>query len=189
MRPTRALSYLEQEPTMTRQSDLITSMLEQNQEFAAHRHASGLRMMPSLKTLIIGCVDPRVDPMHVLGLEAGEAAIVRNVGGRITPSALDTLTMLREVTRAAGGDIGAGWNIIILHHTDCGITRLGAAPHLLARFFGVEESGLPDQSITDPRASVALDVKVLRKSQILSDEVQVTGLVYDVATGRVERVG
>jgi len=77
-------------------------------------------------------VDPRVDPVDVFGVEAGEAAIIRNVGGRVTPSTIDTLAMLRQVTRAAGGDLAAGWNLVVLHHTDCGITRLGGAPKLLA---------------------------------------------------------
>ena len=63
--------------------------------------------------------------------------IIRNVGGRVTPSTIDTLAMLRQVTRAAGGDLGAGWNLVVLHHTDCGITRLGGAPKLLAGFFGI----------------------------------------------------
>jgi len=51
--------------------------------------------------------------------EAGEAAIIRNVGGRVTPSTIDTLAMVRQVTRAAGGDLAAGWNLVVLHHTDC----------------------------------------------------------------------
>ena len=114
--------------------------------------------------------------------------IIRNVGGRVTPSTIDTLAMLRQVTRAAGGDLGAGWNLVVLHHTDCGITRLGGAPKLLAGFFGISPDRLHERAIDDPRASVALDIDALRASQEVSGDVVVTGLVYDVATGLVETV-
>jgi carbonic anhydrase len=167
---------------------VIETLNGRNRDFASYRHVSSLKMMPSMKTLIIGCVDPRVDPVDVLGVEAGEAAIIRNVGGRVTPSTIDTLAMLRQVTRAAGGDLAAGWNLVVLHHTDCGITRLGGAPKLLAGFFGISPDRLHERAIDDPRASVALDIDALRASQEVSGDVVVTGLVYDVATGLVETV-
>jgi hypothetical protein len=65
-----------------------------------------LKIIPSLKTMIIGCVDPRVDPVEIFGLEPGEAAVIRNVGGRITPSTLQTMAMLRVVAKESGGEIG-----------------------------------------------------------------------------------
>jgi carbonic anhydrase len=169
-------------------SAVIEILSERNRDFAAHRHSSQLKMMPSMQTVIVGCVDPRVDPADVLGVKAGEAAIIRNVGGRITPSALDTLAMLREVSRAAGRELAAGWNLVVLHHTDCGITRLGGAPDLLAGFFGISPDRLPERAISDPRASVVLDIDALRGSAEVSGDVVVTGLVYDVATGLVETV-
>lgn len=77
---------------------------------------------------------------------------------------------------------------MVLHHTDCGITRLGGAPKLLAAFFGISPDRLHERAIDDPRASVALDIDALRASQEVSGDVVVTGLVYDVATGLVETV-
>ena len=158
-----------------------------NSDFAEKRFAAGLRMMPSLKTIVIGCVDPRVDPTDVLGTEPGEVAAIRNVGGRITPAAVEELVMLRAVTQAAGGDLGPGWELVILHHTDCGITRLEGRPEMLAAYFDVEESGLAAQAVGDPGVAVAHDVAVLRAEARLAG-VRVSGLVYDVATGLVETV-
>jgi len=63
----------------------LDTLLERNHEFAEHRFVAGLPMRPSLKTVIVGCADPRVDPVHILGLEPGEAVVVRNVGGRVNP--------------------------------------------------------------------------------------------------------
>jgi carbonic anhydrase len=100
--------------------------------------------MPSLKTMIIGCVDPRVDPFDIFGLAPGEAPVIRNVGGRITPATLQTMAMLRIVAKASGGEIGPGWNLIVLHHTDCGINCLvslpGAALEVLRRRLGRESA-------------------------------------------------
>jgi len=66
---------------MTDANDLV----QRNAEFAANRFRADLTINPSGNMMVIGCVDPRVDPGHVLGLSDGEAAIIRNVGGRITP--------------------------------------------------------------------------------------------------------
>jgi carbonic anhydrase len=109
---------------MTVLEDLAT----RNADFAAYRFPPDLRLNPSCKTMLIGCVDPRVDPALVLGVELGEAAVIRNVGGRVTPATLKTLTMLGAVGRANGGGPGQGWNLIVLHHTDCGMTDLAAFP-------------------------------------------------------------
>jgi carbonic anhydrase len=119
-------------------------------------------MMPLLKTIVIGCVDPRVESSDVLGIALGEAAVLRNVGGRVTPPLVQELTMLRKVTQAAGGDLGPGWELIVLHHTDCGITRLEGSPDLLAAFFDVETERLRAKAINDPRAAVAVDVAALK---------------------------
>ncbi|UQX87092.1 hypothetical protein M6D93_12345 [Jatrophihabitans telluris] len=160
---------------------------ERNAGFASKHYDPSLRIMPSLKTIVIGCVDPRVDPTDVLGLDPGEVAAIRNVGGRITPDTLDELAMLRAVTQAAGGDIGPGWEFVVLHHTDCGITRLQNKPELLAAYFNVNATHLPDKAVGDPKAAVVGDVAVLRADPRLPG-VTVSGLVYDVATGRLETV-
>ena len=69
--------------------------------------------------------------MDILGLKPAEAAIYRNIGGRINTVA--TLILLPIVTKAVGPEMGRGWNLIILHHTDCGIVGCyKSAPDLLA---------------------------------------------------------
>ncbi len=167
---------------------VMETLLQRNETFATTRFDAKLKILPKTRTLLIGCVDPRVDPTEVLGLELGEAAVIRNVGGRVTPATLLELDLLREVSRASGGDLGPGWNLVVLHHTDCGITRLDGQPELLGRFFGVPQGELGARSIHDPRASVALDIAALQGHASLSSQLLVTGLVYDVATGRVETV-
>jgi carbonic anhydrase len=61
--------------------DVVETLTGRNTDFAANRFSPGLRLMPSLKTIVIGCVDPRVDPNAVLGVAPGEVGTIRNVGG------------------------------------------------------------------------------------------------------------
>ena len=107
-------------------------------------------MMPALRTMVIGCVDPRVDPAQVLGLTDGDALVIRNIGGRWTPGALQTMAALRAIAEAEGGAPGAGWNLILLQHTDCGITRLGGRPDLVAGTFGIDAADLRGKAVTIP---------------------------------------
>jgi carbonic anhydrase len=94
--------------------------------------------------IVIGCVDPRVDPAAVLGLNNGEAAVLRNVGGRVTPAALRTMAMLTKVSQANQDSAPAGvWNLVLLHHTDCGMTDLASYPDLLAEYWLMPDAPNP----------------------------------------------
>jgi carbonic anhydrase len=127
-------------------------------------------------------------PPKSLNLVPGEAAVIRNVGGRITPATLQIMAMLRIVAKANGGEIGPGWNLIVLHHTDCGITRLAHSPELLAKHFGVAPEDVDKLAITDPYQAVVVDVAALKANPLLPGGFLVSGLVYDVATGRMELI-
>lgn len=169
--------------------NVIETLTQRNAAFAINGFSPGLKILPSMATLIIGCVDPRVDPVDIFKLQAGEAAIIRNIGGRVDKVIFQTMAVLRAVAQAAGKDVGAGWNLIVLHHTDCGITGcFHHAPELLAKYLGVAVTDLDPLAITDPYQAVAIDVAALKANPQLPGGFTVTGLVYDVTTGRVEIV-
>jgi carbonic anhydrase len=161
---------------------------QRNAEFAAHRFADGLMMMPSLKTIIIGCVDPRVDPALILGIDLGEVAVIRNIGGRITAATLQELALLRKLTQARGSDLDQAWNLIILQHTDCGIVRLQNQPEMLADYLNISPDALAEHKIAAPPAAVELDIAVLRAAAVLPRQLQISGFVYDVTTGQIQTV-
>ncbi|WP_369394739.1 carbonic anhydrase [Streptomyces sp. CG1] len=162
-------------------------LTERNARFADCGSFAGLKLMPKGSLTVIGCVDPRVDPTDVLGLELGEAAVIRNVGGRVTPATLATLEMLSKVVQARTGGPGPRDNhYAVLHHTDCGITDLAVFPYLLTDYFDVPATDLAAKAVTDPVAAVRVDVEILR--QRLRAGVFVSGLVYDVATGLIDIV-
>ena len=176
-------------------SDTLDTLLQRNHEFASHRFVAGLTMRPTLHTLIISCADPRVDPVHILGLEPGEAVVLRNVGGRITPGTLQLLTMLLQVPTGSGAPASnnasaaaSPFHLIVLHHTDCGITRLASNATLMADYFDIAPAELPAKAIENPRAAVASDIATLRAISAVPSSILVSGLVYDTETGQVEVV-
>ncbi|HEX6506220.1 MAG TPA: carbonic anhydrase [Chloroflexota bacterium] len=166
----------------------IDTLLQRNEEFAVHRFAAGLSLMPTLGTMIIGCVDPRVDPAHVLGLQPGEAIVIRNIGGRITPATLQMMALLGMIPQLEGAGPVSGLNLVVLQHTDCGITRLARVPDRLAAYLGVAAEELEAEAVGDPYAAVAVDVAALKANPSLPSGTIVSGAVYDVATGRVAMV-
>lgn len=169
--------------------DFLEILDSRNAEFAQSGFSANLEMLPSRRTMIIGCVDPRVDPMNVLKLEPGEAIVIRNVGGRVNPALLETMAILGAVSQSLGGAVEDGWNLVVLQHTDCGIKRCyHHAPKLLAKHMGVSEDKLDDLAVTDPYKAVAVDVALLKANPNLPGGFMVTGLVYDVKTGRVATV-
>jgi carbonic anhydrase len=175
---------------------ILDDMLERNKDFAAKQSAAGTlmpslpRAMPNLKATIIGCADMRVDPAHLLGLNPGEALVIRNIGGRITPAILEEMGLLGRIGQVAKEVPGGGgeFHLILLQHTDCGITRLAGDPDKLAHFFQIPEVEVKAKNVTDPRAAVAGDVAWLRTIPALPATWILSGLVYDVATGLVEVV-
>jgi len=174
----------------------LYNMLERNKDFAAQQSAAGTlmpslpRALPNVKAIIIGCADMRVDPAHVLGIKPGEAVVLRNIGGRITPGLLEQLGLLGRIGQVAGEIPGGGgeFHLIVLQHTDCGITRLAGDPAMLTHYFQIPDAELKAKAVTDPRAAIAVDAASLRAIPALPGEWLVSGLLYDVATGLIEIV-
>src|SRR5215467_10577395 len=123
-----------------RRSTMTTfdTLIERNQEFAAQQFPKDLSMMPTLRAMIIGCVDPRVDPAHVFDLGPGEAIVIRNVGGRITPATLETMAMLGRIAQGEGG-LTAGFHLVVLQHTHSLISRHHLHADMLASHFANSE--------------------------------------------------
>ncbi|MFD8076818.1 carbonic anhydrase [Streptomyces sp. NPDC059718] len=168
----------------------VDELVRRNADFVAEEFPTGpsLTINPTGNMMVVGCVDPRVDPSYVLGLKRGEAAVIRNVGGRITPATLRTMTMLGKVGQAnPTGKAGGPWNLVILHHTDCGMTDLAPFGDLLAEYFEVSPAELAAKSVSDPYGSVRVDVDVIQR-EVSRPDFLVSGLVYDVSSGTVEVV-
>jgi len=100
------------------------------------------------------------------------------------------LGLLGRIGEVAGEVPGGGgeFNIVVLQHTDCGITRLAGDPAMLTRYFQIEEEELKKKAVSNPRGAVVADVALLRTIPALPGKWLISGLIYDVATGLIEIV-
>jgi carbonic anhydrase len=169
-------------------SDAVELLARRNESLAQHDFRA-LARAPRLRLCVVTCPDPRVDPAHVLGLELGDAAVVRAAAGRISPIVLQQLLFLAR-TGAAIGQSEEGLELVLMQHTDCGIRHFLAPEQreLLAAFLGCGPGELDSKAVDDPYAGVRVDIDALAANQMLPASLSVTGLVYDVDTGRVEVV-
>jgi carbonic anhydrase len=166
----------------------IDDLVRRNANFAAGGAFAGLPFPTSQTLRVIACVDSRVDPSHVLDLKLGEAVVMRNIGGRVTPSVLRSWALLAKLGQARRtGPPGAGpLHMVILHHTDCGIKTLADHPELLAEYFEIPVKELDTKAVSDPHTAVRIDVDIVRRN--LPAGLLLSGLVYDTDTGLVEVV-
>ena len=108
----------------------------------------------------------------------------------VSPGLLEQLGLLGRIGQVAGAIPGGGgeFHLIVLQHTNCGITYLAGETAMLTSYFQIPEDELNKKKVTDPRAAVAMDVALLRTIPALPGEWFISGLVYEVGTGLVEVV-
>ena len=163
--------------------------LERNRAFAAEGGQEGAVVFPRLGLCVITCLDPRVDPAHFLSLSLGDAVVVRNVGGRVTPEVINDVAFLGQIAENVLPD-GPLFEVAVIHHTQCGSAALADATfrRRYAERISAEETTLREHAILDPAATVKRDVERLRTARAIPERVAVSGHVYDVVTGLVETV-
>src|SRR5436305_7193092 len=101
------------------ESSAVAPALERNRAFAAAGGHEGAVVLPQLDLFVITCLDPRVDPAHVLGLGLSDAIVVRNVGGRVTPEVIDDVAFIAQIAENVIAD-GPLFEVAVIHHTQCG---------------------------------------------------------------------
>ncbi len=171
-------------------SDSFTALLERNRIFAEQFEAGDLPIRPRMSTILLTCVDSRVDPAHLFGLELGEAVVMRNAGGRITTAVVEDLAILGVLAANMPGPSAMQLELVVMHHTDCGMSRLAnpALRQQVAERLGISADDVAAMAITDPAMSVQSDIERLRSTPGTPDQLVVSGLVYDVKTGTINQV-
>jgi carbonic anhydrase len=171
--------------------DNMDTLLERNQTFAAtslREQGPAIPFIPNRQVYVITCIDPRVDPAGILGLEFGDAIVERNVGGRITAAVIQDVAWISYLHEVKTPD--ADWfEVAIIHHTDCG-SGFMADPELRHGFAqrGFDEAELAAQPVLHPAETVKVDVERLSAEAAISPQVKISGYAYDVATGVVSTV-
>ncbi|MGD0556283.1 MAG: carbonic anhydrase [Streptosporangiaceae bacterium] len=170
----------------------IDPLLARNEQFARGYSPVPLGL-PTARLLVLSCLDHRVNPSIILGLQLGDAPVIRNAGGRVTPAVIDDIAYLGFLAEQLRGDQLSDdslFEVAIIHHTECG-TGFLADPdfrHRAAEATGLQEAALEASAVADPQVTVRTDVDRLLASPLLSPKVSVSGHVYDVASGRVTTV-
>lgn len=148
--------------------------------YAADFSKGDLPMPPGRKVAVVTCMDARLDPAKFLGLEEGDAHIIRNAGGRAA-DAIRSLIISQQLlgTRA----------IAVIHHTDCGmVTFTDTQLQQKLRDELHAETAMPFYPFTDLEQSVREDVEMIRTSPLLLKDVPVRGYIYDVHSGKLQEV-
>ncbi|WP_327292706.1 carbonic anhydrase [Streptomyces sp. NBC_01198] len=167
----------------------LAPLLERNERFARD-HVPVALGLPTAQVVVVTCLDHRIDPAAVLGLRPGEAPVIRNAGGRITPSVINDLGYLAFLAEELFSVTGPLFEVAIMHHTQCG-TGFLADPAFLqraAQATGVPEAVLRASEVAEPERTVREDVERLLASPALSSRVSVSGHVYAIETGLVTTV-
>ena len=164
------------------------TLIARNRDYAAAYRGGRPALEPKLRTVVLCCADHRADPAHVLGLEPNEAIVLRNPGGRLTQAVLHELAVLATIGALEG--VAAAFELVLMQHTDCGMSHLSAIDHadLLATMFGINPTDVAARHIDDPTKAVVTDVELLRSNLLMPRDLVVSGLVYDVDTGKVATI-
>ena len=131
---------------------------------------------------IVTCMDSRISPLAAVGMQAGDAKILRNAGARVTDDVLRTLVLASYL-------LGVN-RVLVMPHTDCRMaTADEASIHTTIRDqFGVDTSSLEFRTVSNQREALAEDVARIRTYQLLQKGVSVAGAIYNVSTGQLEPV-
>ena len=164
---------------------VVSEFLAANEQYAGSFSKGHLPMPPARKVAVLVCMDARIDPAKALGLEEGDAHVIRNAGGR----AAEALRSLAISQRLLGTR-----EVVVIHHTDCGMltfTNEGLREQI-ARELGPAAAAAANatdfQPFPDVEQSVRDDLGVIRASPLIPDDIPVSGFVYDVTTGRLHPV-
>jgi carbonic anhydrase len=161
--------------------DEFGDVLSANAEFVASYEYGGLTGTAARGLAVVTCMDSRIDPLRMLGLEPGDAKILRNAGARVTDDVLRTLVLARYLL---GVD-----RVMVVAHTNCRMAGgTEADVHAaVAAAGGPDTRSLSFLTTNDQRASLAGDVERIRYWPYLA-ALTVGGFIYDLGNGRLERV-
>ena len=160
---------------------MFDDLLQGNARYAADFDLGDLPRSPKRQLIIVTCMDARISVLAALGLELGDAHILRNAGGRVSD---DVIRSLVVSTRVLGVD-----HVVVMHHTGCGMASISRRDvlQMLSDIDAEHLESFDIMAIEDQQLALREDVEAVRTSPLLPP-VEVAGMIYDVATGLVSRV-
>jgi len=157
-------------------------LVRNNDAYASSFKKGDLPLPPAKKLAVVACMDARLDVHKILGIQEGDAHVIRNAGGAVTDDAIRSLAISQRLLGTK--------EIILIHHTDCGMLTFkdddlrkqieketGVRPA-----FALEAFGDLDE---DVKQSIAR----IKASPFIPNKSSIRGFVYDVRTGKLNEVG
>ena len=154
-------------------------ILGANERYASSFGQAHLTGVARKGLAVVTCMDSRIDPLALLGMQPGDVKILRNAGARVTDDVLRTLVLASHL-------LGVN-RVLVMPHTDC---RMASADEeqIHAAIFkasGIDSRSIEIRTVSDQHAALAQDVTRIRAYPLLSEELVVGGAIFDVHTGHL----
>jgi len=158
---------------------VVHEFLTANEASAETFQKGHLPMPPARRVAVLTCMDARLDPARFLGLEEGDAHVIRNAGGRASEDAIRSLVISEQL-------LGTN-TIVVIHHTDCGMLTFSNADlrTKLKQELRADADEIDFLPFKDLEQSVHDDVTTLKASPFIPDNVDISGFIYDVRSGKL----
>jgi carbonic anhydrase len=156
-------------------------LLRNNEAYAANFAKAQLPLPPAKKVAVVACMDARIVPSRILGLEEGDAHVIRNAGGVVTDDEIRSLAISQHLLGTE--------EIILMHHTDCGMLTFTDDEFraMLEQEAGIKPSWSPE-SFADLEQDVRQSIARIKSSPFIPRKDNIRGFVYEVETGRLREV-
>ena len=158
----------------------FADLLGANKDYASAFAPIGLSGEAKQGLAIVTCMDSRIDPLHIVGMEAGDAKILRNAGARVTEDVLRTLVLATHL-------LGVN-RILVMPHTDCRMAT-GEEDEIHAAILeksGVDTRGIEIRTVKDQMKALVTDIQRIESYPLLAKNIKVMGAVFSVETGELK---
>jgi len=156
-------------------------LLRNAEQYAASFDRGELPLPPAKRVAVLACMDARLNPYGLLGLEEGDAHVIRNAGGVVTDDEIRSLAISQRLLGTV--------EIMLIHHTDCGMLTFGDDEF---RRQIQDETGIKPEwaaeTFDDLEEDVRQSIARIKQSPFIPKKEHVRGFIYDVKTGRLDEV-
>jgi carbonic anhydrase len=158
---------------------VIQEFQKANDAYSSSFSKGNLPMPPGRHVAVVVCMDARLDPARFLGLEEGDAHVIRNAGGRASEDAIRSLAISQQL-------LGTN-EVVVIHHTDCGMLTFSNEDlrKKLKQELNADAEHIDFLPFKDLAQSVRDDVSTIKNSPLLLKNIAVSGFIYDVKSGRL----
>ena len=157
-------------------------LVRNNQTYAGSFKKGDLPLPPARHIAVVACMDARLDVHKILGLEEGDAHVIRNAGGAVTDDAIRSLAISQRLLGTK--------EIVLIHHTDCGMLTFhdDDVKKKIEQETGIRPA-FALEAFDDLDEDVKQSIARIKASPFIPNKTSVRGFVYDVRTGKLEEVG